>query len=414
MAPTPSRVEDSAGHSPRRPPTPTLPTQVRLPSEELSSQRTPSRTLSDPLLPVTSTEERLQATQQRVQELEQLYQLQEQQEKLIQKLGLNSAENGRKRKRSSSQSSGSTDHGHHDRPIKVKNLIRFTASMTHRRRREWLQDLQRAFAGDRKRFRTDYNKILFALDQMDEHPRNRWYSHCENLIEPERSITESSWQTFEDWTTICVVDIADQASTLAKAMNLARQRDDQSPWDFHYYLESLEAQLPKQDDKTRALTFYTKLSRFLIDHIDRYILPRPETREEMVKTASQIWHSFHRTQSQRGRPNYPSSNTPRFRHNGPHSFGGPRPFHSGHHDDKTERKPDDSHTKPQHTSNESQAGSTEKRTCYTCGEEGHLSYDCPEGAQVNTFHGYSSGRRRGRGSYRGSGPNRQGNGRHSR
>ncbi len=39
--------------------------------------------------------------------------------------------------------------------------------MTYRLRQDWLSDLNQAFKGDPKKFRSDTNKILFALDNMD-------------------------------------------------------------------------------------------------------------------------------------------------------------------------------------------------------------------------------------------------------
>ena len=76
---------------------------------------------------------------------------------------------------------------------------------------------------------------------------------------------------------------------MAKSLETARQREGQSPWEFHAYLESLENHNPLQDERTRAMTFYTKLNPRIIDHIDRYYATsRPQTREGIVKLAAQI------------------------------------------------------------------------------------------------------------------------------
>lgn len=413
MAPTPSRIipERARSTSPRNP------VQLRT-SGSPSSRTPPSHDVSESATQATlGRGELLQLAEARVKELERMQELREQEKTLLAKLGLGTSERGTKRKRSLSQSSDSSGHHHQPKAIKVKNLIRFTDSMNYRRRQEWLQDLERAFSGDPRRFATDSNRILFALDQMDEHPRNRWYSHCRNLSTTDRSIAESTWKTFEDWTKECVYDIADQSSQVAKSMNTAQQRKNQTPWDFHHYLESLEAQLPPTDDKSRALLYYTKLQPALIRHIDLYHTTKPERREDMVRLASQIWHNLERKIHQESVAT--DSSSPRGRSGRGGRFSGrfnswqKKKSDTRHHDDKSTKSPQDNDattSSPHHDAQ--QSGTQEKRTCYVCGSDQHLSYDCPKNeVQVNNSRGY---RGRGRGRYHNSGHNRSGNGRHPR
>jgi hypothetical protein len=370
-------------------------------SETPNRPSSPPHTLSNHGPPQhDTTEEMLQATRNRIEKLEQMKRLRDQEKELLQALGLDADGQPAKRRRTSTPSSDSSGHNH-STTIKVKNLIRFTDSMTFRRRKEWLQDLQRAFSGDPKRFSSDVNKILFALDQMDEQPRNRWYSHCGNLSTSARSDAENDWDLFEEWTKECVKDLADQVSTVAKQLNSARQREYQSPLDFHHYLESLEDQFDRQDDKSRALSFYTKLSPALIRHIDLYIHNKPETREAMVKLASQIWQSM--KQSQKPLPRADSKYSPPNRgplrgkwHHQPSGNHGKRKYDDIQDDNKT--------PKPQRNSDEAEKSKPGSR-CYICDSPDHWANHCPDkGKSVNQYRGDLYGKHRGnRGSRRGNG-----------
>jgi len=376
--------------------------------------------MSDPILPSSQpTESLVEQTQNRITELERLQRLQEQEKALLAQLGLNSPEQPAKRRRNSESSDESHGHG---RAIKVKNLIRFTDSMTYRRRKEWLQDLQRAYAGDPKRYKTDSNRILFALDQMDEQPRNRWYSHCGNLPDDQRDVAETTWKHFEDWTQTCIRDWADLTSSAAKKLNDAKQFENQSPVDFHHYLEALEDQFPLQDDKSRALTFYTKLSDPIIQHIDKYIAQKPETREEMVRLATQVWQSFQPRYRNRRSQDH-SSNTPHlgdYRPRGPQQprhqyFNGRGNFHSRGKDTDHRRHPESNQNHHRDPPDSTHQNNDNVFRCWTCNSDQHLANNCPEKAKsLNQYRGYNNRGDYQRRGYRHSRGNRRGNGRYPR
>ncbi|KAK3896618.1 hypothetical protein C8A05DRAFT_39828 [Staphylotrichum tortipilum] len=179
----------------------------------LAGPRTPSRRQHS-TSPSASPEETLEAMRRHLRELEELKKLEHQIKEARKRLGIT-----KEKRRRQSDSSSSSDSGTRAKAIKITNIIPFTPKMTYRLRQEWLSDLNRAFRGDVKRFRTDTNKILFALDHMDRKPRNRWESHIRMMREEERDAAESSWSTFEKWTTTCVVDLANQDSQVTKLLN---------------------------------------------------------------------------------------------------------------------------------------------------------------------------------------------------
>ncbi|KAK4148720.1 hypothetical protein C8A00DRAFT_19497 [Chaetomidium leptoderma] len=395
MAPSPSRVSREGT------PSPTTENRARLHSSETSNNtiNTPSRVTieSQPVQPEPERpidpEARLQATQDRIAKLEEVERLEAQERELLAKLGLNKTDLQPKRKRRDSSSSASS--AHHTKAIKVKNITQFTDSMTYRKRSEWLRDLERAFAGDPKRYKTSKNKILFAVDNMSTLQRNHWYSHCASMSKTDREEAETDWDIFEKWTTTCVKDVADQVSTAAKRLNEAKQRENQSPVDFHMYLESLEDQFPRADEKTRALSFYTKLTPELISHLDMFVHPKPEQREDMVKEAMQAWTSMKKSKMQgtsssrggrgsrtgrQGRGHYPS-------------WG--RGGKTQTDDTKTTDQHDDTTTKD--SRKEGETTNPNGLRCYVCDSDQHLANHCPKRpSQVNQVGRY---RRRG---YRGA------------
>jgi hypothetical protein len=318
--------------------------------------------------------EQLEATRARIRVLESLSQLKAEEAALLKKLGLNQAERPAKRKqrdRSTSSSEGS----HHEtrvKPIKPRNITQFAAEhVTLRKRKEWLQDLERVFAGDPKRYNTDSNKILFALDNMAEKHRTRWYSHVRNMTDDDRKEAETHWSAFENWTRECVDNLADQTSQAFKDLNGAKQRDTQTPLEFHQYLESIEDEFERKSDQERALVFYSKLNRELIRHIDHTVSEKPKTREGMVRCAMQYWpgiqRQLHKTPPNRDRGGGDKS----YRHSNQNRH---KPYHRDdkktpqEHDDKGgshERKHDDKREPPR---------------CWTCNSDKHLQWDCPKAA----------------------------------
>jgi hypothetical protein len=75
---------------------------------------------------------------------------------------------------------------------------------------------------------------------------------------------------------------------LYEQQNAARQLSDQSPVQFNAYLSAIERDLPQQDDKASAMTFYSKLTRELKKQFKTSDIPIPETRAKCVAVAQRI------------------------------------------------------------------------------------------------------------------------------
>ena len=65
-------------------------------------------------------------------------------------------------------------------------------------------------------------------------------------------------------------------------LELARQGEHQTPWEFHNYLTTLEDQYQRLFESEQALVFHTKLRPELRQHIELYSGQRPTTRLEMI------------------------------------------------------------------------------------------------------------------------------------
>lgn len=305
---------------------------------------------------------------QRIEQLERLQQLQAQEAALREALHIGSST------RSRNPSPGSNSSGSQE--VKVKNLTQLTRNATLRKREDWINDLQRAFAGAPRRYRKGYKKILLALDQMDVECRARWDRYLDEKPTPEaRHEAESDWANFKEWTLTLVPDSAHLDQQVAQQINRAQQRPDQSPRDFHLYLDSLEKHLPRQAEATRALTFYAKLLPSLQDSLNIQVARLPENREELVAMSTRIWEA---------------TNSNRKRKSADHSESS-TPARRGRYDKKSPPSrrewrgpPAGRNTtaavKAETTSLPGNPRGLDGRTlrCYNCNSENHLAPKCPE------------------------------------
>ena len=172
--------------------------------------------------------------------------------------------------------------------VKMKHVIIFTLNFSIQRRALWLSDLQRAFRSSKKRFSRKTKRIAYALDHMDEDCRQRWDQRLRENPEEEDTLLED-WDRFEAWTLTLLKDAQHQDTYFRSQLESARQGENQTPWEFHNYLSSLEDQFHRLPESERALAFLAKLRPELRRHIELYGGTRPETRLGMVNLAQSYW-----------------------------------------------------------------------------------------------------------------------------
>ena len=231
-------------------------------------------------------EERHRQALERIKKLEELQQIEDKADHLRRSFDVRPSRQSRRRRRSSGSSSSSDDNRR--MKITIKNIDNLPLHSTRRKRDEWLRDLQRAFAGDPKKFKTQRARILFAQDYMDNECRSRWQRYLEQ--EPELSNTRSAdWDHFQKWT-VHLLDgaIHREPNTMITLVN-TRQLDTQDPIEFDYYLDSLEKEFQPLPEKEKAFQFFAKLTDTLRNEILKSVPTLPDTRQDMVHLASRHW-----------------------------------------------------------------------------------------------------------------------------
>lgn len=306
--------------------------------------------------------------QHRIEQLERLQQLQAQEAALRAALQIGSSQKSR------NPSPGSNSSGSQE--VKIKNLTQLTRNATLRKREDWINDLQRAFAGATRRYRKGNKKILLALDQMDVECRARWDRHLDEMPSTEARLeAESDWNGFKAWTLTLIHDSVHLDQQMAQQINRAQQRPDQSPRDFHLYLDSLEKHLPRQAEAARALTFFAKLLPTLQDSLNVQVAKLPENREELVAMSTRVWEATNNVRKRKNSERL-ESNAPTRR---PRLERKAAPVRRDWRE--TPRRRDPAITvKAEASTLPSNPRGSDGRTlrCYNCNSEDHLSPKCPE------------------------------------
>jgi hypothetical protein len=192
--------------------------------------------------------------EQRCKELEQLQRLQEEEQRLLETLRISKPAKRHRREDSSSDD---------DRYVKidVKNIDKFTLKSSLRKREEWLNDLQRAFSGNPRKYRKSWARIVLAQEYMDSECRNRWKRHVETMSTSDPQAHDPDWDYFQEFTKTLVRDARFREPNVMEQLVNAKQRDNQDPQDFDAYLDSLEKEFEPRGEKERALEFFSKPSR---------------------------------------------------------------------------------------------------------------------------------------------------------
>jgi hypothetical protein len=162
-------------------------------------------------------------------------------------------------------------------------------------------------------------------------------------------------------------------------LNSARQFLDQSPVQFNAYLSAIERDLPQQDNKASAMTFYSKLTKELKKQFKTSDIPIPETRAKCVAVAQRIWEGLHGSEEKKSSENhrgsrekddssskYPCIDSKRDRKDR---------YHLGH------RHKDDRYKDNRYKDNwnkEKKSTSEKELICFKCNKPGHYTTSCPD------------------------------------
>ena len=179
----------------------------------------------------------------------------------------------------------------------------------------------------------------------------------------------------------------------------AKQLEKQSPFEFDAYLTSLEALMKDQEGRGSAMSFFAKLLKPLRDQMKASGDTLPEDRRQMVAKAQRAWEATlkkgrpnqdqltkqrQRSRSPRhkshSRRNYRDRSRSRHRHKSHRDREShqDRESHRDHHKDRYERKDRDRKDRREDRSRQDSKDQLTKGRCYSCGEPGHYSANCPK------------------------------------
>ena len=215
-------------------------------------------------------------------------------------------------------------------------------------------------------YQTGSQKILKALDYLDTNLKSLQYT----FNNQQKGI--GRWPTFVNWTQDNIQNGQNATATLYKQLNAARQLSNQSPVQFNAYLSAIERDLPQQDDKASAMTFYSKLTRELKKQFKTSDIPIPETRAKCIAVAQRIQDGLYRPEERKSSESYKS-----LREKDDSKY--PRT------DSKRDRKDRYhlDHRQKDDRNKEKRSTSEKEVICFKCNKPGYYATSCPNAKGVD-------------------------------
>jgi len=131
----------------------------------------------------------------------------------------------RRRRRDDSDSDDSGE-------VKVSNIATFSSKSSIPQRKSWLRDLERAFEGSQRKYRTNKKRILKALNHMAKDAVTRWEDKVGQKMVDDPEFDRWDWSYFLDWTYELINFGGHAGGNVAIRIEHMAQKEDQSPERF--------------------------------------------------------------------------------------------------------------------------------------------------------------------------------------
>lgn len=269
-----------------------------------------------------------------------------------------------------------------ERPRKIRKRIkepRIYLGNSLKEHRDFVWDCKVAFQVDQDQFRTDKDKVIWAMQYIGGEPKDAWRSYYERMTDAH----EFTWEEFTGFLMDQLADPLNRALDAATQHQRATQREGQNVRSFATYLDTLEAQLPPYAEVHRVQHLFSKLRPSIQRAITNYH-KIPPTREELISLASTLEGNLKKESG---------FHAPKTRLSVSDSKAGPsaKP--------QSQKPPYSRGEKRERSAPVAQPKSAEV-VCYNCNKPGHIKPNCPDlrkgnpnyvpAGQVNTGKGRAS------------------------